>query len=179
MASTTTRPMTVEEFAKLPETGAFICELRKGEVVQMTRPVFGHIRVQHRIQRLLAEAAGDPDAVYIEAPFRPLPEYELRVADVAYAPRERWDSVSSMGYLAGAPELVIEILSPSNTAAEMFEREQICLENGCLEFWIVDLDRRQVKISTPDGRTTTYKSGVTIPLFFAPAKTLAVDALFG
>ena len=178
MASTTTRPMTVEEFAKLPETGAYICELRKGEVVQMTRPVFGHVRVQHRIQRLLAEAAGDPDAVYIAAPFRPLPEYELRVAHVAYAPKERWNSISSGGCLEGAPDLVVEVLSPSNTAAEMLEREQICLENGCREFWIVDLDRRQIKVSTPEGRTATYKTGTMIPVFFAPGKTIAVDAVF-
>jgi Uma2 family endonuclease len=179
MASTITRPITVEEFAKFPETGAYICELRKGEVVQMTRPAFRHVRVQHRIQRLLSEAAGDPDAVFIEAPFRPLPEYELRVADVAYAPQERWNAVSSDGYLSGAPDLVIEVLSPSNTAAEMLEKEQICLENGCREFWIVDLDRRQIKISTPEGRTATYKFGAAIPLFFAPGKTLAVDAIFG
>jgi Uma2 family endonuclease len=178
MASTTTRLMTVEEFAKLPETAAFICELRNGEVVQMTRPVFGHIRVQHQLQQMLGDAAGDRRSAYIEAPFRPLPEHELRVADVAYAPRERWDAVSSKGYLAGAPELVVEILSPSNTAAEMLEREQICLENGCREFWIVDLNRRQVKISTPEGRTATYKSGAAIPLFFATGKTLAVDAIF-
>jgi Uma2 family endonuclease len=144
----------------------------------MTRPVFGHVRVQHRIQRLLAEAAGDPDAVYIEAPFRPLPEYELRVADVAYAPQDRWNSISSNGYLTGAPDLVVEVLSPSNTAAEMFEKEQICLENGCHEFWIVDLDRRQIRISSPEGRTATYKAGAMIPLFFAPGKTIVVDAIF-
>jgi Uma2 family endonuclease len=178
MASTTTRLMTVEEFAKLPETAAYICELRKGEVVQMTRPVFGHIRTQHQLRQLIADAAGDGRSVYIEAPFRPLPEYELRVADVAYAARERWDAVSSKGYLAGVPDLVIEILSPSNTAAEMLEREQICLENGCREFWIVDLDRRQVRVSTPVGRTVTYKAGTVIPVFFAPGKTLAVDAIF-
>jgi Uma2 family endonuclease len=178
MASTTTRLMTVEEFAKLPETQAYICELRKGEVVQMTRPVFGHIRVQHRLQRMLGEAAGDPGAAYIEAPFRPLPEFELRVADVAYAPRERWDAVSSKGYLAGAPELVVEILSPSNTMSEILDREQICLENGCREFWIADLERRYVKVSTSDGRTATYKSGSAIPLFFASGKSLSVDAIF-
>jgi len=178
MASTSTRSLTVEEFAKLPETGAYIRELRQGEVVQMTRPAFGHVRVQHRIQRLLAEAAGDPDTVYVEAPFRPLPEYELRVADVAYAPQERWNSISSNGYLPGAPDLVVEVLSPSNTAAEMLEKEQICLENGCREFWIVDLDRHQIKISTRDGRTATYKAGTTVPLFFSPGRTLAVDAVF-
>jgi Uma2 family endonuclease len=178
MASTTTRPMTVEEFAKLPECAEYICELHRGGVVKMTRPVFGHIRVQHRLQRFLADAAGHPEAVYMEAPFRPVPEFELRVADVAYAPEERWKSVPASGYFFGVPELVIEILSPSNTAAAMLEREQICLENGCREFWIVDLDRKQVKISTPEGRTATYKAGSSIPLFFAPGKALAVNAIF-
>ncbi len=100
------------------------------------------------------------------------------MADVAYARRERWDSVSSKGYLAGAPGLVIEILSPSNSAAEMLEKEQICLENGCLEFWIVDLDRRQIKISTPEGRVALYKAGSMIPVFFTPGKTISVDAIF-
>ena len=51
--------------------------------------------------------------------------------------------------IRGAPELVIEVLSPSNTAAEIYEKEQICLANGAQEFWVVDPDRRQVKMTTP------------------------------
>jgi len=78
----------------------------------------------------------------------------------------------------GTPDLVIEILSPSNTAAEMLAREQLCLENGAREFWIVDPEHKQVKISTPEGRTATYKAGGAIPVFFAPEKTIAVDAIF-
>jgi len=178
MASTTTALMTVEEFAKLPETAEYIGELHNGELVKMTRPVFRHLSIQHRLQRFLAAAAGDPETVYIEMPFRPLPQYEVRVADLAYAPKERWREVPQDGYFIGTPEIVIEILSPSNTAAEMLAREQICLENGAREFWIVDPDRKQVKISTPEGRTATYKCGAAIPLFFAGGKTLAVDAIF-
>jgi hypothetical protein len=59
---------------------------------------------------------------------------------------------------------VIEILSASNRAAEIFEKEKLCLENGAKEFWVVDSDRRQVKVSTPDGHTLTYTSGQEIPL---------------
>jgi Uma2 family endonuclease len=178
MASTTTRVMTVEEFAKLPETDAYICELHKGEVVNMTRPVFRHLRIQHRLQRFFGGAAGDPETVYVEAPFRPLPEYEVRVADLAYAPKERWRAVPETGYFPGTPDLVVEILSPSNSAAEMLAREQICLENGARKFWIVDPERKQVKISTPEGRTATYKAGSSIPLFFASGKAISVDAIF-
>jgi Uma2 family endonuclease len=178
MASTSTRLMTVEEFQKLPEAEAYAHELRKGELVKVTRPALKHVFAQHRLHRLLTAAAGGAEVVFIELGFRPLPEYELRVADVAYALRERWDQVNPSGHLAGAPDLVIEVLSPSNTAAEMLEKEQICLENGAYEFWIVDLDRRQVRVSTRDGHVATYKPGQSIPLFFTEGATLAVDAIF-
>ena len=79
-------------------------------------------------------------------------------------------------YLIGAPEIVVEVLSPSNTATEMLDKRNICLENGSREFWIVDTDHRQVEVSTPDGHTITYKSGQEIPLFFGGR--LAVDAIF-
>ena len=43
---------------------------------------------------------------------------------------------------------------------------------------VVDPDRRQVKISTPDGRAVTYQSGQEIPLpLFGNAK-MAVNAIF-
>ena len=110
-------------------------------------------------------------------PFRPLPEYECWGADVAFLSKARWESIDR--YLSGVPELVAEVSSPSNTAAEILDREKICLENGSREFWVLDADRRQVKVSTPDGRTVTYKSGQEIPLFFAAGKTIPVDAIFG
>jgi Uma2 family endonuclease len=170
--------MTVAEFEKLPEPEAYSYELRKGEVVKVARPAMRHVFARQKLQRLLAEAVGDADVSFVGVGFRPLPEYELRGADVAYAPCEVGNRIDPAGHFPGAPYLVIEVLSPSNTAAEMLEKEQICLENGCREFWIVDMNRGQVKVSTPDGRTATYKSGTTIPLFFAAGKTLAVDAIF-
>jgi Uma2 family endonuclease len=44
------------------------------------------------------------------------PKYEVWAADVAFVSRERWEQGDPDGYLAGAPELVAEVLSPSNTA---------------------------------------------------------------
>ena len=42
----------------------------------------------------------------------------------------------------------------------------------------VDPALRQVKVSTPDGITRTYRSGQEIPLSLFPSGTLAVDAIF-
>jgi Uma2 family endonuclease len=114
----------------------------------------------------------------IEVAFRAIPEFEFRVADVAYVTRERWDGIDGEDNLRGAPELVIEILSPSNTKAEMRERAALCLANGCLEFWVLDGGKRQITVSTPDGVTVTYHSGQVIPLHLFGGASLAVDEIF-
>ncbi len=80
--------------------------------------------------------------------------------------------------IRGAPDLVIEVLSPSNSASEIYDRENLCLENGAREFWVVDPDRRQVKVSTQDGRTVTYQSGQEIPLQLFGNARMALDAIF-
>src|SRR5262249_53868048 len=90
----------------------------------------------------------------------------------------RWQQIDPEDWLAGAPDLVIEVLSPSNTATEINDKEKLCLEHGCREFWSVDTDLRQVKVSTPEGITTTFKAGQQIPLRIFGAGSLAVDDIF-
>jgi Uma2 family endonuclease len=92
---------------------------------------------------------------------------------------ERCAKVDPENYIQGAPDLVIEVLSPSDTAAEIYDKEELCLNNGAKEFWVVDPDRRQVKVSTPDGRTITWQSGQEIPLPLFSGASIAVDAIFG
>jgi Uma2 family endonuclease len=83
---------------------------------------------------------------------------------VAYLTNARWNSIDR--WLAGSPDLVVEVLSPSNTATEILDKKETCLQTGAIEFWLVDLDHSLVEISTTDGHTRTYKPGQEIPLFF-------------
>ena len=179
MADTTTDLMTVEEYSRLPEqSGEFYYELHHGELVKVSRPKPRHYKTQRRLRQLLEGAAADAGIVDMEMPFSALPEYELRVADVAFVSRERWEQMAPDVYLQGAPDLVIEVLSPSNTVEEILDKEKLCLENGCREFWVLDGKRRQVKVSTPDGLTRTYHEGQEIPLTLFGGGTLKVDAIF-
>ena len=173
----TTGLMTVEQFRQLPEAGEFYYELRHGEAVAVTRPKFKHTRVQVRLRELLEDAtAGLVSAT--EFPFRALPEYELRTADVALISRDRYESIDPEDNLSGAPELVIEVLSRSNTVAEMNDKEKLCLENGSRQFWLVDPDLKTLKVSTPDGITTTYRAGQQIPLAAFNGTFIKVDEIF-
>jgi Uma2 family endonuclease len=176
--ATTTGSMTVEQFRQLPETGPFYYELRHGEAVPVSRPKLKHTLIQKRLERLLERAVPEM-FVSIEVPFRALPEHELRVADVAIVSQERIKQADPEDNLRGAPDLVIEVLSPSNTVAEINDKEKLCLENGSKEFWIVDPDLRQVKVSTPDGITTTFRPSQEISLRVFCGGALKVDEIFG
>lgn len=178
MATIPTRLLTFAEFEQLPDPKTGRYELRHGELVTVSPPKHKHYAIQHRLRRLLETTAGDAAEVEIEMAFRARPEYEYRIADVVVLTKQRWAAIPDEGTLAGAPDLVIEVLSPSNTVSEIFDKKTLCLENGSHEFWVVDIEHRQVEVSTPDGRTITYKSGQQIPLCFAPGSKLGVDAIF-
>jgi Uma2 family endonuclease len=178
MASTTTRPMSFEEFEQLPDSDWMRQELHHGELIEVPPPVQGHKIIERRLRRLLEGAGGSSGVVETEVGFRPCLSNEYWIADVAFVFSKRWADIPRDGYMVGAPELVIEVLSPSNTMKKMGDRRKICLENGCIEFWVVDSKSGKVEVSTSDGRFTTYKSGQSIPLFFAEGSSIAVDAIF-
>jgi Uma2 family endonuclease len=151
--------MTVDEYCQLPEREDVIQELHWGQVVHLTRPKVKHTRLQYRLVDLLRPLAAGWGTVGAEMPFRALPEYDVRGADVALVSRERWNATDEDGYLQGSPELVIEVMSPSNTKAEMREKAALCLSTGCVEFWVVDPKRRTVSITRRDGQNVSFGSG--------------------
>ena len=65
-----------------------------------------------------------------EVAFRALPEHELRVAGVALISAARVAGIDPDDSLHGAPDLVIEVLPPSNTTAGIRQREALPGERG-------------------------------------------------
>jgi Uma2 family endonuclease len=126
--------LTVSEFALLAQpTGSVRQELHHGEVVQLPP-----------VKKIHIGSSGF--GVDKEFPFRPLEEHEVWVADVAVFRLAQWEQTADDDYFQGVPPIVIEVLSPSNTASEMLAREEVCLRNGGREFWLVDPQRETVKV---------------------------------
>lgn len=110
-------------------------------------------------------------------PYRALPQYEARSADVGVVSQERYQAGLKQGSLAGLPEIVIEIFSPkSNSPAEMAEKASLCLTTGTLQFWVVD-DRTSTITVTSPTETAVFGTGDLIPLGIAGA-SLAVHGIF-
>lgn len=169
--------MTVDEYCQLPEREDVIQELHWGQVVHLTRPKMKHTRLQYRLADLLRPLAAGWGTVGAEMPFRALPEYDVRGADVAFVSRARWNATGEDYYLQGSPELVIEVLSPSNTKAEMREKAALYLVTGCVEFWVVDPKRQTIHVTRREGQNVSFGSGAHIHLAMLEAD-IAVDEIF-
>jgi Uma2 family endonuclease len=148
----------------LPDREDVIQELHWGMVVTMSRPKMRHAKLQLRLVDLLRPKADHLGIVAAEVAFRALPEYDLRGADVAYVSQQRWDGTDDDDNLRGSPELVIEVLSPSNSRAEIREKAVLCLSSGAQEFWVVDPKRETVSVTRQGGVPTVYRVGDRIPL---------------
>lgn len=170
--------ISVEQFRQLPKGGEFAYELHHGTVVAVTRPKPRHWKLQRRLGRLLEPRLKTFGEVAIEVPFRPVAEFNLRAADVAVISHERWDAIDPDDDLRGAPELVIEIKSPSNTKRQLDELVRLCLENGAIECWILDGNKKTVSVNHRDGSVVVYGSGSNIPLTAFGGGELAVDEIF-
>ena len=155
--------MTVEQYHAAPPCADVITELHWGQVVTLTRPKMKHAKLQSRLIRLLRPKAEHLGVVESEVAFRALAEYDLRGADVAFVSRERWDATSDDDNLRGSPELVIEVLSPSDTKREMHEKATLYLATGAHEFWIVDAKQKNVTVVRREG-SVVYEIGQLIPL---------------
>jgi Uma2 family endonuclease len=140
--------MTAGELLALPDDGKRH-ELVKGELREMTPAgarhgeaaaaltvLLGqHVRAQ-RLGRVLAAETGfrisrNPDTV--------------RAPDVSFVARKRVPSAGPPdGYWELAPDLAVEVVSPSDTAADVQSKVQMWLESGVRLVWVVYPDTRSV-----------------------------------
>jgi len=174
----TAKPLmtTVEQYRELPQLEDVIQELHWGQVVTLTRPRMKHAKIRARLGHLLRPKVNHLGIVESEVAFRALPEYDLRGADVAFVSQQRWDGTDDDDNLSGSPELVIKVLSPSDTEREMIEKASLCLATGAKEFWVVDPKQETVTVVSPES-SVVYTLGQQIPLSLFGGH-LSVSAIF-
>jgi len=146
----TTGLLTVEEFLNLPDPKEGHIELHHGEVVVVPPPKWGHQRLQGRLSMLLEGVAGEGYVVRVQMVFQPTPEHEVWVSDVGCVTRERDAATGDDEYIMGAPELIIEVLSPSDRVDEINDKMSTYMTNGCRSFWTVDDKCKLVSVTEGD-----------------------------
>ena len=88
----------------------------------------------------------------------------VRVPDVVWMPDEKWDRITSQNDLVQNPDLVVEVLSPSNRQTEINHKVQAYLNSGILEVIVVGLTGT-LEFHRQDGihPTSQFKLTLTLP----------------
>lgn len=99
--------------------------------------------------------------------------------DCAFVSRSRLVGiVAPQKYFPGAPDLAIEVLSPSDRVGDVDEKVQRWLSAGCRSVWVVSASSRSVTIYRPNQKPRllqepdTVSDPDTLPGFSCPLKTL-------
>ena len=66
------------------------------------------------------------------------------------------------GYIAGPPDLAIEIVSPGDTATEIQDKVQDYLRHGTRLVWIIYPQQQVVVVHYPDGTAKTLPQSETL-----------------
>jgi len=140
-----------EEFLELPEDGNRY-EILDGELVVTRPPAIRHQRVVlaltrildgHIVRHGLGELFANPVAVR-------LAEKTIVEPDLLFIARERADIVAELS-VNGAPDLVVEILSPSTAKRDRTVKAQLYARLGVSHYWLLDPQERRLQAFALDG----------------------------
>jgi Uma2 family endonuclease len=160
MSSVAQRLMTAEEFSRLP--GSEHKELVRGEVFESIPLSKEHGKIALAIGSLLRPwvKQGAGGQVGVESGFILSPGTStVRAPDVHYVSDGRIGSDNeSSAFWTVAPDLAVEVVSPSETAQEVREKVREFLAVGTPLVWTVYPRTGEVIAHTADGLARTYSA---------------------
>jgi len=186
MTAATSTSITAEQLLRMPSDGHRY-ELVAGELQQMVPAGWRHGEIagyldrwlnpfvaQHGLGRVYIADTGfllsrDPDTV--------------RAPDIAFIRKERMPATPPQeAFWPGAPDLVVEVVSPGDTFREVDEKVQDWLRAGAAMVWVVNPTMRTVTVyrSPINVKTLTAQDTLSgedvVPGFECPLREIFPDS---
>lgn len=137
MVERRTRPFTYADYCALDDDTRY--EVVDGELLLMPAPTKRHQRITGRLFRLLDTHVEDHDAgqVYVSPLDVVLSDTNVVQPDVLFVAQARVAEVLQERGVFGAPDLVVEVLSPSTEARDRQGKLLAYQKAGVAEHWLV------------------------------------------
>jgi Uma2 family endonuclease len=175
-------PLTVENYKLLPETGPRY-QLIQGDLYVAPAPNRFHQEISRNLQfELHSYLKRNPIGKLFNAPFDVyLDEINVFQPDLLIVLNERLGILTEEG-AEGAPELVVEILSPKTGRLDLVNKKLEYARAGVKELWIIDPEPRALTIHQlpSDGVEKIRRLGEedTIATDLLPGFNLALETIF-
>ncbi len=159
--------LTMDDLERMPDVYHRNVELDEGELLETAPASEDHGNLETEIAFLLKQFAKQHDLgrVYAgDTGFR-LSDGTLRSPDVAFVRKARVEQVRSTGFGNGAPDLAVEIFSPSDSVAQLMRKVKQYFAAGTHTVWIVYPERREIHALEASGadRILTIEDQIDAP----------------
>jgi Uma2 family endonuclease len=143
--------LTYDDFVQFPDDGRQH-EIIEGEHYVTPSPSARHQRILLRLSYLLQSylEAHPLGEIFIARFDVLLSEFNVFEPDLIYLSRDRAGQLTEKN-LQGAPDLVVEILSPSTRLRDQRLKRQVYERTGVQEYWLIDPDADTIDVLVRGG----------------------------
>jgi Uma2 family endonuclease len=184
MAARIERLLTVADLDPCPDDNNRY-ELIDRELLVSGVPGIPHQRVLNNLQFAFESYLKEnPIGILVPGAGAVFSDYDAVIPDLVFVSNERWSEVVTEIRFTGAPDLVIEILSPGkeNRDRDLLVKRQLYAKYGVAEYWIVDTENHLVQVYRLQNqrleKVATCRAGEEITTPRLPGFQLRVSTIF-
>ncbi len=143
--------LTYDDYLKIPDEKRY--ELIEGELYMVPAPDFNHQIVSRNIEFLLWDFVKKNGlGIVVHAPVDVvLTSEDVLQPDILFISNERRHIITKKN-VNGAPDLIIEILSPATQERDKIVKRSLYARHGVREYWIVDPAGKKVEVMIPGSK---------------------------
>lgn len=172
---------TYQDYLHMPEDRRY--ELVEGEFFMVPSPNESHQRISAEIEYLLQSYVKKHKTGFVyDAPFDVvLSDEDVVQPDIIYVSKERRNIITHNN-IQGAPDLVVEILSPKISYRDREIKRKLYGKYGVKEYWIVDPIKQTIEVLSSDmpgyKKTGTYDVNTPLSSPLLPALLIDLNSVF-
>lgn len=173
---------TVSDYLSMAEGGPRF-ELIEGELRMAPAPNTKHQRILGRLHLLLGKFLEEHPLgeIYLAPCDVFLSDINVFQPDLLYVAKERQSLISERG-IEGAPDIVVEILSPSSRVQDLGGKKRVYTAVGVREYWVIDPETEELAVyalpADSEIPARTLRKGDLLKTPFLPDFAIPLEELF-
>ncbi|MGQ0605275.1 MAG: Uma2 family endonuclease [Anaerolineales bacterium] len=159
-------------------------ELLEGELIEMVSPTSRHQRILQRLFRSLdyycvVNRAGEVFVAPLDVILAPNVVVQPDLLFISEARRAQLIHER----IHGAPDLIVEILSPTSSGRDLHQKRRLYARHGVAEYWIVDPDDGTIEVQRLTGNlystVALFEPGQSLVSTLFPGLAIELALVFG